>query len=108
MTINIEREKNLSGFDERANEATPLTIEKKEVVTPTPSSFKAQVSDDQGNPLISTPPVSVVNVTVPYDDAKLTELRKGDTGDSLTWLAVFLQRLVQKALHFGWRIIGRN
>ena len=105
MATNIEREFP-KGLEERAEEVSPLTIEQKEVVTPTPSQFKAQVMDERGNPVISIPPASVVTVAIPADGERLATASKGSSGDSITWWGVFWQRIIKKALHFGWRIVG--
>ncbi len=69
-------------------------------------TFKAQVSDDKGNPVIQTPPTTVISVTPPADPATLTTWSKGDAVSPLTWLGVFWLRILKKAAHFGWTILG--
>ena len=69
-------------------------------------TFKAQVRDDKGSPIIQTPPAQVITVSPPSDQVALTQQSKGDISLSLTWLATFWLRIIKKASHFGWRIIG--
>ncbi len=69
-------------------------------------TFKAQVSDDKGQPVIQTPPTQVITVTPPADTTSLTTWSKGSVSSSLTWLGAFWLRIIKKALHFGWKIIG--
>jgi hypothetical protein len=71
-------------------------------------NFKAQVSDDKGQPVIQTPPTQVISVTPPSDSATLTNQAKGNTTTSLTWLAAFWLRIIKKAMHFGWKITGKG
>lgn len=69
-------------------------------------TFKAQVRDDKGIPLIQTPPAQVITVSPPTDSATLAKQAKGSVSSSLTWLAAFWLRVIKKALHFGWRVVG--
>lgn len=72
-------------------------------------NFKAQVRDDHGAPLIQTPPTQVVTtVQPPADQATLTKEAKGDTTSSGTWIAAFWIRVIKKAMHFGWKIVGKS
>lgn len=71
-------------------------------------NFKAQVNDDKGTPVISTPPTQVVTVTPPTDDTTLLAWSKGDTTNAMTWLATFWLRIIKKAMHFGWQIVGKS
>lgn len=70
-------------------------------------NFKAQVKDNKGQPVIQTPPAQVITtVQPPMDTQTLIQTAKGDTASSSTWLAAFWLRVIKKALHFGWQIIG--
>lgn len=69
-------------------------------------NFTAQVKNDQGQPIIQTPPTQVISVTPPADDTTLTSWSKGSITSSLTWLGTFWIRVIKKALHFGWRVVG--
>lgn len=71
-------------------------------------TFKTQVTNDKGAPVIQTPPTQVVSVTLPSDQATLTSQAKGSASSSLTWLATFWLRVIKKAMHFGWKIIGKE
>lgn len=70
--------------------------------------FKPQVSDGQGQPIVQTPPAQVITVTPPADDTTLTTWSKGDTSSALTWFAAFWIRIIKKALHFGWKMMGKE
>lgn len=104
MPIFPEREKPLS-IEERPEEVSPLTIERKEVVNPVPTQFAGQVKSDKGQPLIQTPQTQATNIHLPADPTQLTTLAKGSVSDSLTWLGAFWVRMIKKAIHFGWRIL---
>lgn len=104
MTLPIEREKE-PVVQERAEEASPLLIERKEVVTPTPSKFSGQVYDDSGQPIIETPENKEVTVDIPKSQADLQGLSKGSSDDAATWWGWFWLRMIKKALLFGWKII---
>jgi len=70
-------------------------------------NFTSQVSDDNGNPVIQTPPTQVVtSITPSSDTATLTTQSKGKITESATWLAAFWLRIIKKAVFFGWRIIS--
>ena len=105
MPIFPEREKKPQ-IEERPEEVSPLTIERKEIATPVPTQFKKQVISDTGQPLIQSPATKVVTIQLPADSVQLTSLAKGSVGDAITWLAAFWLRMIKKALHFGWRILG--
>jgi hypothetical protein len=69
-------------------------------------NFTAQVKGDKGQPLIQTPPTQVITIQPPADSTTLTTWSKGSIASSLTWLGMFWIRVIKKALHFGWQIIG--
>jgi len=72
-----------------------------------PKNFKSQVKDDKGVPLIQTPPTQVITtIQPPSDQVMLVQQAKGNTTSSATWLAAFWLRIIKKALHFGWKIVG--
>lgn len=93
---------------ERADEF-PETIQQIQGAKVVQKHFKSQVSDDTGQPLIQTPPVQVVTtVQPPSDTATLTKQAKGPITSGATWIAAFWLRIIKKALHFGWKLIGRE
>jgi len=69
-------------------------------------NFTAQVKNDQGQPLIQTPPTQVISVTPPANDTTLTNWSKGSITSSLTWLGAFWIRVIKKAIHFGWQVVS--
>lgn len=69
-------------------------------------NFKSQVKDDNNQPVIQTPPSQVITVQPPASAAILTQQAKGSKASSVTWLAAFWLRVIKKAMHFGWRILG--
>jgi hypothetical protein len=72
-----------------------------------PKTFKAQTKDDKGQPVIQTPPAQVITTVQPPSDTQtLTKESKGNITSSATWLAAFWLRVVKKALHFGWKVVG--
>jgi len=105
----IERQPRSHEVVEHAEEASPLTIERKEVVVPTPSQFSAQVLDDNGQPIIQTPSNMKVTITIPTTQSQLEVVAKGSIENAGTWSSVYWLRMIKKALFFGWNIItGKN
>jgi hypothetical protein len=93
-------------IQERAEEF-PETIQQIQGAKVVQKTFKAQVKDDKGAPVIQTPPTQIITtVQPPADTQTLTQQSKRDTASSATWLAMFWLRVIKKALHFGWKIIG--
>lgn len=105
MSLFPEREPVPGGVEETPEEISPLTIERKEVVTPMPSQFTAQVKSDSGQPLIQTPQTQPVTITLPKSQVVLAEEAKGSTDDASTWWGAFWIRMIKKAIYFGWSII---
>lgn len=99
MALFPEREPRIKNVGENEQDVSPLTIERKEVVTPVPSQFTAQVNDDQGKPLITTPANQKVNIELPRPVEVLQENSKGDVGDALTWWARLWLRLFKKYVY---------
>ncbi len=104
MGLFSEREKAFP-IEETPETPNPLTIERKEVATPTPSQFTAQVTDDNGQDIVSAPATKTVTIAVPTDQGTLVSVSKGSAEESKTWWAAFWIRIIKKALHFGWQII---
>ena len=91
---------------ENPSEASPLNIERKEVVTPVASQFKAQVTDDKGNPIISTPQTTKADIVIPELNKETLEVEvKGDMENSSVWSASYWLRLFKKAIFFGWKVL---
>ncbi len=104
MPLFPERERE-PDLEFRPEEAAPLEIERKEVVSPVPSQFTRQVKSDNGQVLTQSSQTAAVTITLPSDKVRLTTLAKGSVFDSATWWASFWLRMTKKALHFGWQII---
>ena len=86
-------------------EEFPETIQQIQGAKVVQKTFKAQVKDDTGAPLIQTPPTTVISITPPSDDVTLLAWSKGDTASAMTWLAAFWMRIIKKAMHFGWEVV---
>lgn len=92
---------------EHAEEFPAETIQQIQGAKVVQKHFTAQVRDDSGTPLIQTPPAQVItSVTPPADPATLVQQSKGDTTDTSTWNAALWLRIIKKALHFGWKLVG--
>jgi hypothetical protein len=92
-------------INKEAEFVVPETL-KQSGVQVVQKTFKAQVKDDKGQPLIQTPPTQVITIQPPADDTTLTTWSKGSVSSSLTWLGVFWIRVIKKAIHFGWQVVG--
>jgi hypothetical protein len=99
MALFPEKEPQVKPVEERSEQINPLTIERKEVVTPIPSQFTAQVNDAQGKPMITTPTNQKVNIQLPKPAEVLEENSKGDVGEALTWWARLWLRLFKKYVY---------
>ncbi len=84
----------------------PETLQNQTGVRVVQKNFTAQVKNDAGQPLIQTPPAQVIAVTPPTNQTTLTSWSKGNITSSLTWLGAFWLRVIKKAIHFGWKIMG--
>lgn len=109
MAANPEREPSIKEPEvvETRAEEIPEYVEKGGVQT-VKSQFPYQVKDDSGKPLITTPQTKVVTVTLPSDPSSLQTKAKGSTDDASTWWSKFWLRIIKKAVHFGWKIVGRK
>jgi hypothetical protein len=102
-----EREKKLS-IDEAPEEfpEIPVEVENKHVVTPTPTQFKGQVTDDKGAPIIQTPQSQAITIELPAEPSDLKATSKGSPDEAITWFAATWVRMFKKALHLGWGVIS--
>ncbi|MFO7659482.1 MAG: hypothetical protein R6V77_01095 [Candidatus Cloacimonadaceae bacterium] len=91
---------------ENPDEASPLNIERKEVVTPVLTQFKAQVTDDQGNNVIKTPESEKIDIVIPASSEKDLEIAvKGDKSESSVWSAGYWLRMFKKAVYYSWKVL---
>lgn len=86
----------------------PETLQQSTGVQVVQKNFKPQFKDDKGQPLITTPPTKVIQVTPPSDDTTLVSWSKGSTTSSQTWLGVFWLRIIKKAIALGWKILRKG
>lgn len=110
MVQPVEREpvpKAPEGVVERPTEI-PKEVERVPGVTTTHSQVAAQVSDDQGKPLIQTPATQTITIQIPADTSQLMDWAKGAPTSSITWFAIFWLRMIKKALHFGWKTVFKT
>jgi hypothetical protein len=103
----LKGEPQIQEVNKEAEFIVPETL-LKTGMQPVQKTFKAQVNDGKGKPIIQTPPTQVITVTPPADDTTLTSWSKGSVSSSLTWLGAFWIRVIKKALHFGWKILGQG
>ncbi len=105
MGLLPEREPKKNPY-ENPQEASPLNIERKEVVTPVTIQFKAQVTDDSGNNLISTPETEKPDIIIPEVSKEILDERvKGNIEESSVWSAGYWIRIFKKAVYFGWKVL---
>ena len=106
MGLLPEREPRKNPY-ENTTDASPLNIERKEDVIPVPTQFKAQVTDDQGNPIVSTPQTAKVDLVIPEVNKGSLEakIKDGNVEDSSVWSAGYWLRIFKKALYFGWKVV---
>ncbi len=69
--------------------------------------FKARVKD-KGKHLIQTPVTKKIKIKLPAGQATVSTWSKGNPVNSLTWLGAFWVRMIEKAKHFGWKILGER
>lgn len=67
----------------------------------------AQPADDAAALDDQTQVSPKVSIQIPTSQEQLEEWSHGSPKNALTWFAAFWLRLIKKALHFGWRIIGK-
>ncbi len=69
------------------------------------TAVKARVKD-KGQHLIQTPATKQVTINIPTGQTTISTWAKGKTANSLTWLGTYWLRMIKKAKHFGWKVIG--
>ena len=106
MGLLPEREPVKNKF-ENPTEVSPLNIERKEVVTPVPTQFKAKISSDKGEKLVEAVEDKAFKIEIPQTSAEqMTEdVKKGEKEDSKVWSIAYWLRIFKKAVFFGWKVI---
>lgn len=105
MPTPIEQTPEIPVITEHAEEAGPLTIEHKEVVTPSAVKFSGQVFSDTGEPLITTPENKEVTVVLPADPTVIQAKATGDPDESVTWFFAFWKRVFLQAQLLGKKMV---
>lgn len=86
-------------------ESPPVEIERVGAVIrpsqPTP------VTPQDAN-VASSATQTIPTLQTPADTTTLTGWSKGSIINSLTWFALFWLRMIKKAIHFGWKIVGKS
>lgn len=106
MGLLPEREPAKNKYENPEN-ISPLNIERKEVVTPIPTQFKAKVTDDKGQKLVESVDDKRFKIEIPQLSREQMEgaVKNGDKSDSNTWSIAYWLRIFKKALFFGWKVI---
>ena len=104
----VETEKKPVSSEVAKIQEIPEEIEAKEGVTATKVHYTKQVKRDNGQPLTRSSSTKTVAISLPADDSKLLKLSKGSTEEAITWWSKFWIRTKQKAVHFGWKIVGKD
>lgn len=69
------------------------------------TAFTANIKDDKGQPMVQTPQTQTIAIQVPANQTQLTQTAKGSVSEAITWWALYWIRAIQKAIHFGKKII---
>ena len=105
MGLLPEREPIKKSYENPEN-ASPLNIERKEVVTPVATQFRAQVTDDEGKKVIETPESRKIEIKIPDSNKESLEGKiKGTKDESTAWSAGYWLRILKKAIYFGWKVV---
>lgn len=105
MGLLPEREPAEKSYENPEN-ISPLNIERKEVISPVPTQFKAQVKDDKGQNLIETPENKKIEISIPDSSKESLEGKiKGSKDESTAWSAGFWLRIFKKAIYYGWKVV---
>jgi len=112
MGIFPEKEPKLNVVEEHDQEASALSIEHKEVLTPIPTNFKAQVyltnvlkQKVSGGLIINTSSTSDIPAV---NEEELKADAKGNIEETWTWSAVYWIRRILKALHFSKKYVFKG
>jgi len=86
----------------------PPEIERATGAKPTQYKPPKPPTDDSGQPMVQPADDQKSSVIIPASQSQLTTMSKGDPDDSSTWFGKFWLRMIQKAMHFGWRVFLRK
>lgn len=106
MGLLPEREPAKNKF-ENPEEISTLNIERKEVVTPVPTQFKAKVTDDKGQNLLKSTDDTKFKIIIPQKSKEQMEkdIKEGNKEESRVWSIAYWFRIFKKAIFFGWKVV---
>lgn len=106
MALFPERENKDKAY-EVAEEASPLKIERKEVITPVSTQFTGKVLSKKGENLIESVDDKKYEIKIPQVSREQMEndLKDSDVEDSNTWSLTYWLRMLKKAMIFGWKAV---
>lgn len=103
LSMTIERLPEVSQYEEEVEVPPQLA---QEGIRAVEREFKTPVTDDHGQPMIASPTLQKISITLPTTQGQLLAWAKGPISDSLTWFAAFWLRMIKKAIYFGWNLIS--
>jgi hypothetical protein len=103
MPISVERGPELTVHPEEV-EVPPQLFQ--EGIRAVEREFKTPVTNDRGQPLVTTPTSQKITIQLPATQGQLLSWAKGPISSSLTWFAAFWLRMIKKAIRFGWNLIS--
>lgn len=95
------------GVTERPSEIPP-EVEKVPGVTRIPSQAAPVADDTKGPSDDQGAPPKTITIQLPRNEEELEKMSKGSPKLSSTWFSRFWQRLIRKATHFGWKVMGKT
>jgi hypothetical protein len=105
----VEKKGEVPGVVERPEvPEIPPSVERKTGVSVRPQNFNAPSMRHQGQQVFTTPQTQTVSIQLPADQGQIKGWAGGPVTSALTWFARFWLRIIKKAHHFGWRIIGKS
>ena len=92
---------------ENIDEASPLNIERTEVITPVPTHFKVNIADDNGQNLTQSTDDTKYKIVIPQKskDQMEKDIKDGNKEDSKIWSIAYWLRIFKKAIFFGWKVV---
>ncbi|HLD92057.1 MAG TPA: hypothetical protein VI795_01535 [Patescibacteria group bacterium] len=92
---------------ENPEDISALNIERKEVITPVPTQFKAKVTDDKGQKLVESVDDKRFKIEIPQVGREQMEegIKKGNKEDAKTWSIAYWLRIFKKAIYYGWKVV---
>lgn len=86
----------------------PASVERRTGISVRPQHFSAPPMRHKGQQVFTTPQTQTVSIQLPADQGQIKGWASGPVTSALTWFARFWLRIIKKAHHFGWRIVGKS